>query len=74
VAFGRAGAEERESIPLHRGRTGRTRTTVRTEKDRWTAFGNGVGLFRSGALGAARIRCPSSYRILNGALSGLFQR
>ena len=44
------------------------------KKDRWTALGNGVGLFRSGALGAARTRCHLILCILNGALSGLFRR
>jgi hypothetical protein len=37
---------------LHSGRQ------LQMKKDRWTALGNGVGLFRSGALGAARISCP----------------
>ena len=41
------------------------------KKDRWTALENGVGLFRSGAFGAARIRCPSNNPIASSTARSL---
>lgn len=46
---------------LHNGRTRRMRIDSQDRKRiDGQQLGNGVGLFRSGALGAARIRCPSN--------------